>query len=831
MLLKRVRLVLALLIPFIFVACGGSKSDYFITQTGTLNDSKVAGVNYSCGSNSGVTNSKGEFNCRSDSNNIKFYIGSVTLGSIKTSNLKSFTLYPADLVDVNRSDTNSSKVVNILQILQSLDEDNNPYNGITINQVTREALSKIETLNLDNNSTTESDLNAIVAVLGKKLIKAEYAIAHYEDTLRYEINSSVDSVAPAPAIGLKQIVLTNKNSTSTTIYGERGAKIFIDGNYSHINIENNNTANIELNSTGEDGYIYFSIRLKDNLNKIGDEFNLTVLKDTISPKKPTISGVPSSTYNETLYATVHGEDGAIVLINGVKVGTLNSGLLQIDLDVSGEYGEKSFNISLMDLAGNESEVTTIKTIFTRVSLGRGSTYYVPENFYPLSKDLDNNIIILGYLDREIIAGTIASINTSKSLNSEFNTIISSINRISDITINEITRQEYTDNIVVEHSLHSNSSISTVDLISLLSNAIMGNSLSTLPKSKSSSIIDTNFNLTIKLVKNSSGVIYIFLSVIPTNISLEYQNSVSSVTNSQNIVQTNTTKSKSSDSFIVGKSGNNNMAEFLFVVDDSGSMKNYQNAVSQASQDFANAITNAGIDFKIAIITTSCGIDSYESYCYDYKSASRVLNSVGIIENDIELFKEKVVVGTRGSKYETGIYNAERTLQSIALNDSRDGILTKLGMPSNQELSIVILSDETSQYSTRAGSSFNINHNLFLERGYKIYSIINPDVSSISQYDDLAKKTGGLIADITNTSSYSTIMNTIAQSAVSTTGYKLTKSNIIETTISITINDKEIPHGNTNNGWKYIESYNSIIFYGTAIPNEGDKIDINYSYTK
>ena len=810
---SRVMRLVLILIPFIFIACGGSKSDYFITQTGILNDSKVAGVSYSCGSNSRITNEKGEFSCRSDSNAIEFHIGSISLGSIKTSNLKSFTLYPADLVGVDRNDTNSSKVVNILQILQSLDEDRNPYNGIVISQTTREALSSI----------VYKDLNSTLAEVGREPIKAEYAIAHYEDTLRYEINSSVDTVAPAPAIGAKPIVLTNKDSTFATIYGERGAKIFIDGNYSNIDIDNNNSATIELNTIGDDGYIYFSIRLQDDLNKMGDEFNLTVLKDTTPPLKPTVTGMPSSTYSETVSVTVHGEEEAIVLIDGVKVGTLNNGSLQVSLDVGGDYGEKSFDVSLVDLAGNESEATTIKTVFSKVSFGENSIYYIPDNFNLLG-DLNNDIMILGYIDKEIVAGAIANIDNDTTLKSELNKIINSIKGVPNITINEITKQEHTDTITVEYSLYSNSDIATVDLISLLSDAIMNNNLSNLPNANPSAITANNFNLIIKLVRDSSGTIYLFLSVVPTNLSLEYQSSITSITNSQNIVHTTVTVN-GSDSFVAKESGKQNMAEFLFVVDDSGSMSSYQNAVSQASKDFANAITNAGVDFRIGIITTGDGIDG------SYGTAQKVLDNVGIIENNIELFKEKVVVGTGGSSTETGIYNAERALQSIVLNDNDDGILTQMGMPSTSALSIVILSDERSQYNSRGYYSFDVDNNLFVNRGYKVYSIIKPEVASSSQYDDLAQKTGGLIADITNTSSYSTIMNSIAQNAVGITGYKLTKSNIIGTTISITINGKAIPHGNTTNGWRYMESYNSIIFYGTAIPNEGDEINIEYSYTK
>lgn len=1006
MFLKTVRLVLALLIPFVFVACGGDSDDYFITQTGTLNDSKVAGVSYSCGSNSGLTTGDGEFSCRSDSDNFKFSIGSVTLGSIKTANLKDFTVYPADLVGSDRTDTNSSKVTNILQILQSLDSDGNPNNGIVITKATREALAKVATLRLDSNNTTKDDLNATVLKVGRELIKADYAVAHYEDTLRYEINSTVDTVPPAPAKLLSTLIVTNKDLYPIKIMGERKVKTLIDGNYTGINTDMNYTATIKLNLTGkEDGNVSFMVALQDNLNQTSDELNVTILRDTIAPDKATISSyseytnqdkvsvtlygeenatvligtqnmgrtyqgalqvdlntsgvdgvknfdiylrdlatnrsepltvsmikdtvppekakvkgkIPSHVNYDAVTTTIYGEEGAKVYINGVYIGTIKNGSLEVTFDTSGVDGVRNFSVilrdiagndsdaliftitkdtvpplkpslvtkaglvnkklnafvigeantnayvngtsyglitsngqlnvhvpnpnnayfeilsvKLIDLAGNESDSITFKTVFSRASIDQNFTYYIPEHLNLLKESSSEKISIVDYEDNQTMAGAVANISFSgsQSVSDRLNSIVNSINGLSNVSMSQITEQQLQskEGVLAEYSLNYGSDIGTVDLISILANSVMGKSLSNLPTSNASAIVSNRFNILFKLVKKSSESAYLLMSVIPNSLSLDYQTTVTSTTNSQNLLESNATIYKHTDSFVSGNSGNRNMADFLFVIDDSGSMSSYQNAVSQASKDFADAVTSTGIDFRIGIITTSDSIDGSSSNYYYNSSASRVLNDVGIIENNIELFKQKVVVGTYGSSTETGIYNAERALQSKALGDSSDGILTTLGMPSDKLLSIIMLSDEPSQYSSRAGygSNFNVDNNLFIDRGYTVYSIVHSSVASYSQYDDLATKTGGLIADITNTSSYSTIMNTIAQKSVATTGYKQTKSNAIEATMNITINGTEIPHGNIN-GWRYMEEYNTVLFYGTAIPEQGDKISVNYSY--
>jgi hypothetical protein len=209
----------------------------------------------------------------------------------------------------------------------------------------------------------------------------------------------------------------------------------------------------------------------------------------------------------------------------------------------------------------------------------------------------------------------------------------------------------------------------------------------------------------------------------------------------------------------------------------------------------------------------------------------VLKSIGLINNDITLFQEKIVVGTGGSGTETGIYNAEQALYSVALGESKDGVITLLGMPSvKTPLSVIILSDEPSQYPSRAGTTFDIDNNLFVKRGYTVYSIVNSSVAKYSQYDDLAQKTGGLVADIKNISNYNTIMNAIAQKSIGTTGYKLKKSGVIESTVYVTVDGTAISHSNQN-GWRYVASSNSVIFYGTSIPKVGQKVVINYSYSE
>jgi hypothetical protein len=93
------------------------------SSTGTFVDSAVSGVTYSTTSGvQGTTDSSGHFNYNAG-DKITFTVGTLTLGTVTASNL----ITPIDL-----SNTNFNIQNNLLVLLQSLDSDNNPSNGITI---------------------------------------------------------------------------------------------------------------------------------------------------------------------------------------------------------------------------------------------------------------------------------------------------------------------------------------------------------------------------------------------------------------------------------------------------------------------------------------------------------------------------------------------------------------------------------------------------------------------------------------------------------------------------------------------------------------------------
>ncbi len=141
------KLSYALLLATLTLAgCGGGNTTSN-TSTGYFVDSPVINADYDCIADNNynkTTGADGSFNCI-DMSNVRFRIGNLTLGEIHT--LPSDTyVFPQDLIGVARdTGINNAKVIAMAQLLQSLDSDGNPENGITIAKETKIAIAETKT--------------------------------------------------------------------------------------------------------------------------------------------------------------------------------------------------------------------------------------------------------------------------------------------------------------------------------------------------------------------------------------------------------------------------------------------------------------------------------------------------------------------------------------------------------------------------------------------------------------------------------------------------------------------------------------------------------------
>ncbi|MFB3105189.1 MAG: hypothetical protein ACE1ZA_09680, partial [Pseudomonadales bacterium] len=139
---------LTTVLPLLLVACGGGSGTPSgpIVLTGVFSDSAVGGLSYATATQSGLTNAAGEFTYLAGEI-ITFSIGGTVIGEPVTA---TGAMTPLDLVpgaplistllearNVSRDPDSAesralNRFVNIIVFLQSLDEDANPDNGITI---------------------------------------------------------------------------------------------------------------------------------------------------------------------------------------------------------------------------------------------------------------------------------------------------------------------------------------------------------------------------------------------------------------------------------------------------------------------------------------------------------------------------------------------------------------------------------------------------------------------------------------------------------------------------------------------------------------------------
>ncbi len=343
-----------------------------------------------------------------------------------------------------------------------------------------------------------------------------------------------------------------------------------------------------------------------------------------------------------------------------------------------------------------------------------------------------------------------------------------------------------------------------------------------------------------VVTEVNGKIFASVSVVDNSLYSEFAGKMKTITSCNNFQQKEYNILNHSQYF--ESNGTKLNANVLFVIDDSGSMSDDQDAVKQAISDFGTEFEKANLGFRAGIITTGDGIknnslssnNGYSSYGYYYSNdtANNVLINSGII-NDLELLKEKSIVGICGSGIETGIYNSEYSLSVGGLARETFGIDDK------SQMSIIIISDEPSQYTDRSGGiEFDPKNNIFVKNNWKVHVVVSTDDNgniwfNPGQYDDLADATGGFVGNINNRDpkghlDFKDIMSKIA-SGISgdTIGIKLDKDSVVVSTISVKLNGSIINMSETN-GWKYEESSNSIIIVGRKLTS-GDKLEITYSF--
>ncbi|MDH5561144.1 MAG: hypothetical protein OEY59_09865 [Deltaproteobacteria bacterium] len=325
---------------------------------------------------------------------------------------------------------------------------------------------------------------------------------------------------------------------------------------------------------------------------------------------------------------------------------------------------------------------------------------------------------------------------------------------------------------------------------------------------------TDFRLDITL-QHSSDETPIMVSVTSVGDFDAYEGLITQTIQLSNLQEKGSSSIANTDKFTVSDSVANAKSDFLFVVDNSGSMSEEQTAVANNATNFFDALINKSLDFKIGVITTD----------------SSTLRGNGFTSDKTQ-FQSDVSPGIYGSSTETGIYWAEQAL-------SPGGSVVTAGYPRpGASFSVIILSDEPDQYtSLSGGTEFNFTDNIFIQEGYKVYAIISvPDIgcygdggsaNGSEDYGKLVSATSGAKGSICQ-SDYSATLDKII--ATSSPSYKLTQTPIVST-LSVTVDGTTVPVKSGSDGYLFLPLSNAITFYGAEIPVAGAIIDITYKYVQ
>ncbi len=208
-------LLLSVITAAVLAACGGDGSSTDSSSGGTGNggnggtsvapkavtgvflDAAVEGLEYAVGPNGvrSLTDAAGTFSYQ-PGDQLCFFVGKTALGCVKGGAKLTLTDFEAD-------GAMSQRVVNMARLLQSLDADGDPDNGIQLDAAARDALKAVA-LNLADKAGLEAAFQPGGALAGRTLRDEDAAREHYESTLAGEFGR--DSTTLVDGIAVTKLV-------------------------------------------------------------------------------------------------------------------------------------------------------------------------------------------------------------------------------------------------------------------------------------------------------------------------------------------------------------------------------------------------------------------------------------------------------------------------------------------------------------------------------------------------------------------------------------------------------------------------------------------------
>ena len=261
-------------------------------------------------------------------------------------------------------------------------------------------------------------------------------------------------------------------------------------------------------------------------------------------------------------------------------------------------------------------------------------------------------------------------------------------------------------------------------------------------------------------------------------------------------------------------------DILWVVDNSGSMKNEQNALAFNFETFINQFVQNEADFQMAIITTDGRAN---------KSGKPVPGSLEELTDEkaqedqtnfIQNYQDMIRVGTKGSGIEQGIKTSLDFFQSHQESFLRP----------DAYFVVVYVSDEEDQSPENIQEAFDTLSSWKPSEGlFKAYAIVNHSqplsqnnyhVNGHERYTEMTKLSSGVSSDI-NKDFYDTLLGISDNLNRLLTNYPLSETPSQPQDIVVKIN------GEKTEDFLYDAETNSIDLLGQNL-SEDDSIEVQYS---
>ncbi|MFM2152011.1 MAG: hypothetical protein RL199_446, partial [Pseudomonadota bacterium] len=282
--------------------------------------------------------------------------------------------------------------------------------------------------------------------------------------------------------------------------------------------------------------------------------------------------------------------------------------------------------------------------------------------------------------------------------------------------------------------------------------------------------------------------------------------------------------------------NTTEADILFVVDDSGSMQDWQDKLAANFASFMAFAQQQGSDYRIGVTTSSTSSGCRSSGAEDGRLVPLPGSSTGprvvvpTLAYPAAVFALNVNVGTEGCPTEMGLEGAYLALSEPNVHESNAGFLRP-----GAALAVVIVTDAPDQ--SPRGSDFYVDffRNLKGPQGANQVSVsaiawdmllcgVNPNEDDPTDvYADVVRRTGGVF-DTLCTDNWAASLYRLGQTAFGRRSRFMLTSDPDPATLVVKVNGVTMTPGND---WTYGADTHSVDFTAAAVPAVGAAVEVAY----